>query len=532
MPSSKFMLSKAFPLLMVSSQLLLQPANAGVQPISDPQPPTPATELQPAAKVLRLSLSEALYYALQHHLNLQVERLDIDLAQTQVQEQEALFDFQFRGQGNIGAENAQRLLGASTEFLDVFSSTQNYQAGLDKSFPTGTRMALDLTTQFSSRNLANGTSNQQVSRLGLSFTQALLQGRDPAVNLARVRQAELGVQLARYNFAGTVLALVDDTAQAYWNLLLARQELQLTQLNRDLGAQELNNTQTRIQTGQLAGIEATLLEAELAQRDQELVNAKANIRRAELELLRLLNPDFSRWADYQIELSQPVVVPEVYLNPLEDHVKLALQQRPEILQAGVQLEQQSLEVIRTKDGLMPVLDVFVDLGKTGYSDSLLGSLANLPGSGFDLSGGFTFNYPLGARAAEAQYRRAQITQEQQGEALKNLRQLIELDVRRGYLNLTAAREQIDAVKATRNLQQTRYEAELTRYRVGRQSVFPVLMAQRDLLASQLEEARALVNYLRELTRFYRFEGTLLERYGLSLPKTEPSTEPSTDSSSN
>lgn len=506
-------------LILCSLSLLCLALPVQAQAPAEPSPtpvPTPSAAVNRPDNLpvsLAVNLHQAVLMALENNQGIKLERFQVPLAEQRLLEQEAIFDARLVAEGQIGAENAKRLLGASTDFVDIFSTNQDVAVGFEKSFETGTDLSLSLGTTASNRSLANGVSNQQVTRLGLSFTQALLQGRDPAVNLALIRQAELGTQLAGYNLRGFAEALVAETETAFWDYLLARQQLLLNELALNLTRQELEQTRQRIQVGRLAEIEAITFETELALRQQERLRSEGLLRQRELELLRLLNPA-GEWSNYRLKLDESVGVPNVELNSLAEHLELAVKQRPELQQARILVEQRKLEVVRTRDGLLPVLDVFLLLGKTGYSDSLLGSVANFPGSGFDFSTGFRFSYPLGARAAEARSQIAELSEQEQVQALANLRQLVELDLRRGYLNLTIARQQIDAAKASRSLQQTRFDAELERYRVGRTTGFQAVLAQRELLNAQVTEAQSLITYLKQLTSFYRFEGTLLQRHGV------------------
>ena len=496
-------------------------------PLSEPVPTVSTVPLvQPSSRpgggqILALNLQQAVLMALQNNRSLRVERLGVRMAETDAEEAAARFDPVLTGAANMGAESALRALGASNDLLAVVTYSQNYALGLQKTFATGTTVALEASNVVTNRQLADRPLNQQISRIGLSVTQSLLQGRDPAVNLAQIRQAELASTLAGYNLRGFAEALVAETETALWNYLQARQQLAVIESSLALTRQQLADSRVRIEVGRLAEIESTTFEAEIALREQELVTARGTVEKQRLALLRLLNPDRSRWASYRLELNGPLGVPDVQLDALEDHIRLALEQRPEIQQTRLEIQRRELEVVRTRDGLLPKLDLFLNLGKTGYSDSFFGSLANLPvGNGFDFNAGVQLNYPLGARAADAVYRRAQFSQQEQEEALSNLEQLIELDVRQAYLEIRIAREQIQASRTTVGVQQTRLTAEIERFGAGRGTAFAIAQAQRDLLAAQIAEVSAVMDYLKRLTAFYRFEGTLLTRRGLTMSMVE------------
>lgn len=473
-----------------------------------------AQELQ-QPRELALTPTEAVLMALERNRALQVERLNLKTTETAIKEQLGAFDPQLVGRAEQNAETAQRQLGAQPDFFDIFSDGQSYSLGLEQNFASGTRVALEANTIYSNRAFNNNTVTQQISRLGLSFTQALLQGRNPEVNLAQVRQAELAQTLAAYNLRGFAEALAADTEIAFWDYLLARQRLNLTEASARLARQQLEEARQRVAVGRLAEIDVVALEAELALREQELALAQGQLEKQNLSLLRLLNPG-SDWASYRLRLAQPVGVPVVQLDSLETHLEAARRFRPELQQTRLEIQRQELEVIRTRDGLMPRLDLFVLLGKTGYAQQFTDSVGSLFSEGaYDFAWGIELSYPLGQRAAEAGLERARLSKAQQEEALHNLEQLVELDVRQAYLDVRIAREQIQASQASVRLQQAKLTAETQRYEVGRNTAFVVAQAQRDLLSAQLLQAQALTEYMQNLTRFYRLEGTLLQRYGVS-----------------
>lgn len=122
------------------------------------------------------------------------------------------------------------------------------------------------------------------------------------------------------------------------------------------------------------------------------------------------------------------------------------------------------------------------------------------------------------RAARAQARRAQIEQRQLDLALENMQRLVQRDVRAAHIEVLRTKQQIEATRVIRELQQANLDAELEKFRVGRSTNLLVLQVQRDFTASQLEEIRALVDHLNARVQLYLMEGTLLERRGISVPE--------------
>jgi outer membrane protein TolC len=168
--------------------------------------------------------------------------------------------------------------------------------------------------------------------------------------------------------------------------------------------------------------------------------------------------------------------------------------------------------------LLPKLDLFISLGKSGYAESFGESVNDLGGDSYDYQAGLAMAYPLFNRQAEGRHLRARNQRQQAEKALENLKQLVALDIRTAYLEVNRTRQQIDASKATRRFQDEKLRIETEKFRVGRSTNLLVAQAQRDLLASRLDEVRAVVDYLKAITNFYRLEGTLLDRRGIRIPE--------------
>ena len=103
-------------------------------------------------------------------------------------------------------------------------------------------------------------------------------------------------------------------------------------------------------------------------------------------------------------------------------------------------------------------------------------------------------FPPVNRNARAQYAGALLTREQSREAVANLEQLVESDVRTAYSEVLRAGEQVTATAASRKLQEAKLKSETEKFRVGQSTTFLVAQAQRDLLSSQIDEVDAVVTY--------------------------------------
>ena len=190
-------------------------------------------------------------------------------------------------------------------------------------------------------------------------------------------------------------------------------------------------------------------------------------------------------------------------------------------QARLQVKSGDLELIKTKNGLLPVLDMFITLGKTGYADSFRDSADDtLEGESHGWEAGLNLSYPIGNRSARERYTRAQITQRQSEEALGNMEQLVQVGVRSAYIEINRAKEQVEATAATRRFQEETLRVETEKFRVGKSTSILIARAQRDLVESQISEIEAIINHIKALIDLYRLEGSLLEHRGIDAPGRE------------
>jgi outer membrane protein TolC len=464
----------------------------------------------PAGGTLELSVEEVALLVLQNNRDLRVQRLNPVIAGTFEQLERGVFDPELFAEAQFAKERSTETARSTGTQFDVDGRDTAAVAGIRQFLPTGTTVEAAVEQ---SRSISNRAPEQQVARVGLTVTQALLQGFGPTVNLAAVRQAELGTVASRYELRGFTETVLAEAETAYWNFVLAREQIAIFESSLEVARRQRDETELRIEVGLLPEVEAAAARAEFARREQALINARSLLEERRLRLLRLLDPDSY---DRRINATSEPRTESTPVRDLPERLKLAEKMRPELNEARLQLQQQRLETTVTRNGLLPRLDFFITLGKTGYADTFAESFGNLDGSTYDLMAGISLSRPFGNRTAKALDLAARTSRLQAEEAVSNLRQLVLLDVRLAANELERARQQIAASAVTRALQEETLAAEQERFEVGTSTTLLVSQAQRDLLVSQIAEVEAIVNYRIALVNLFLAEGTLLERRGISL----------------
>jgi outer membrane protein len=480
------------------------------------------TEVTPPKPMLEgpieIRVEDAILLALENNRSLQVERFNPSIQQTFEEQERAVFDPVIGG-GFSGSRERTELQSSTTGTItEIRMSETGGDIGVSQFLPTGTEVGIDLSTE---RTWSDRYSDRHATRAGMTVTQALLRGVGLNANLARLRQARLDTLSSQYELRGFAESIVAFTEETYWDYILAQRQIEIVTVSLELAEQQLRETEERVKIGTLAEVELAAAQAEIANRRVNLINARNALARTRLQLLRLLNPPSTELWDRELILRDQPVVPEVILDQVTSHVEVALIMRPELNQARLDVQHGDLEIAKTKNGLLPVMDLFITLGKTGYADSFGMSVSDLDGKGYDISGKIIMAYPLHNRDARARHQRAILDRSQAMEAVDNLAQLIQVEVRTAYIEVKRFEEQVAATAAARKSQEEKVRAETEKFRVGRSTTFLVAAAQRDLLISQIAEIQAVVDYLKALVTLYRLEGSLLERRGISAPGREP-----------
>ncbi len=502
-----------------------RPADTAVQAPAQPLDPQVVDAGSPGP--LRITVSEAILLCLENNRSLSVERLTPSIRQTYEDNERAVFDPSVGAEVSGGRVQGERQARSGSATETFTSDTLDGRILLEQYFPSGTAVELEATTRAADSSLYDDTFYS--SRLGMTVTQALLRGFGTEANLARLRQARLDTRMSEFELRGFTEALVAEVEAAYWDYALARRQIEIVEESLKVARQQLAETEELIAVGRLPRAELAAVQAEVASQEQALIEARAGKESIRLRLLRLLNPPGAGLWGREVELIHQPTLPDIPMEPVDRYVAVSRRMRPLLNQARLQVARGDLEIVRTRNGLLPLMDLFVTLGKSGYANAFDRSLDNMDKDNYDALAGVRFHYPLYNRDAKALHRRALLDRDQAQAALENLSQLVEVDVRTAYIEVDRTRQQIAATSVTRRFDEEKLRTETEKLRVGRSTSFLVAQAQRDLLVSRIAEVRALANYLKALIELYRQDGSLLERRGISAPGREPVDLPRTGS---
>jgi outer membrane protein TolC len=471
-----------------------------------------------------VSVTEAILLGLERNQELRIQRLNPRIRRTGEDVERAAFDPTLTASFSASRDRTEREAKGTGGTVETTTKRTGGSVGITEFLPTGTNIDVGASAD---RTWSTGAGSSDVSRADISITQALLRGggwNALSVNLASLRQARLATQISEYELRGFAESLLARIEETYWDYALAQRQIEIFTDSLNIAKDQLREVEERIVIGKLADIERAAAQAEVALREEDLINARSTLAKTRLTLLRSLNPSGENLWNRDVVLRDQPTTTNIQLDDVEAHVQVALRMRPDLNQARLNIQSGDLDIVKTRNGLLPRLDLFITLGRTGYAESFGGSVRAADGHTYDGSVGANFDYPLLNRAPRARYERSKFSLDQLQESLRNMEQLAQVDIRTAYIEVARLQEQIVATAATRRLQEETLRSETEKFRVGKSTTLLVARAQRDLLSARIDEIRAVVSHLKALTELYRLEGSILERRGISAPGGQPVSE--------
>lgn len=378
---------------------------------------------------------------------------------------------------------------------------------LQQFLPTGTRLFLTGAAVEESRD---GEGVRDTWTLGIS--QPLLQGGSKRANLAALRQARNAEAQSEQEFRLNVMDVVRQIEVGYWDLALAMELVAIREFGVRLAEEQMRREKELKSVGKALQGDVITAGAERAAREADLADARAAVDSKTIDLIRLMRPsEAPRW-DLRFNPQDVAEVVEVTPKATESE-RLALQSRPELLQARLGLENLDLNLLRARNGRLPRLDLVGTYGE-GRGTSLLTTTNADDGENYSI--GLEFETGLPNRAENARYRRAQLERRRGSSMITHLeedvaaevRQAI-VEVRRQWQRLLASSEEVLSREESLRVVQGRRD-------VGMATNLDVLQVERDFIEARVNDAIARVRYVQALTELYMAEGTLLERRGISM----------------
>lgn len=349
----------------------------------------------------------------------------------------------------------------------------------------------------------------------VTLTQPILRGVGLDANMARIRTARKSRDISESQVQLTVLNTLGEVTKAYWDLVGTIENL-LVQDESLANAQRLVEIdQRRFEIGTAAAIEVLQAKAGVALRVSDVVAARAAIADAEDRLKQLLG--LGEGGLFSTDHIVPVDRPNVSNYRYEERVSIAraLEHRPEILTAHLEIEVAEIERLRARNAQLPQFDFqgsYRTGGRSGELRDTFDAISEAKDNSYTV--GFTGSIPIKNRTARGAFQKARISKRQSQQRLEKTRQDLMLGVRISGRGVETSQILVESNQQARILQQANVAAEEQRLRLGVTTSHRVLQIQEDLTRARTQEVQANINFEKALIDLQVAEGMLLDNMGL------------------
>ncbi len=364
-----------------------------------------------------------------------------------------------------------------------------------------------------------------------SFTvsQPLLRGRGRAVNLRFVRIAQIGRRASRLVFEQQLLETVYGVSRLYYDLVSLGENIAVKEQSLAVAQRLLQDDRNQVAEGTLAQVELTRAQALVSSSRLDLIQARGEYRQQEVILREQLVRNLADPGAQVMSIvaTDRILVPDA--PPALDVAALtadALANRPDLAQAGLQMQANEIAANGTRNGVKPLLNLYANVQTRGSSlvpYQTLGSNGTgaiqpptaLTQGGLRLStiyqAGIQLNLPLRNRIAQADAARDEIQLRRSEGRTQKLANDIRQQVENSAIALETAHEAYAAAVESRNYQQQLLQAEIDKFAVGASTNYLVIQDQAYLAQARSTEVAARSDWMKAQMALDRALGDLLQK---------------------
>jgi outer membrane protein len=491
---------------------------------------------------LELSMRSYLDLVLNNNVDIAVSRLAVEIPRNQILRAYSVFDPFFFGQFATTREErptSDALAGAAA----LNTLTQPALFRYSQTLETGTLYNVQFNTNKFSTNSFNALVNPAYnSALNINLQQPLLRNRGRFLSKLPVTIARSRLRGSEFNFEDQLLRQVQAAELAYWDVVLARENVRVQEQALFLADTSLKRAQRELELGAISALDIYQPQAQFANFQILLTQARFRLQQTEDVLRRFISADLDSQArTLPIVLTESITPPTELSLDREALVEKAYRARPDLKVISQNIDVDDLQAQLARNALKPDLRLTAQYGSAGLGGPLTqrtnlfapdgtpstvvnvipggfgDSLSQLFGFGSPVYGfGLNLQLPIRNRAASADLADAVVNKRLDTLRLRSLQQQVRQDVLNAVSQVENSRASVELAKVALDLAQKRVDAEQKKYDLGTITLFFLLDAQNALTQAQSALVRESVNYRRNLVNLLRFTGELLPERGITV----------------
>jgi len=465
----------------------------------------------PPAKVRELSLQECIQLTLQHNLDLQIDRLNPQLQYNTLRADYGAYEPALSLSGKHDYTSVGSQLFGNNIIPGSVRDDDNFSSSLGGTLPWGTTYSL----QGAATDTYGSSGESSAGSASVTVNQPLLKNFwiDQTRLTIRVDKNRLkySQQTLRLQIIQTLTAL----EQAYYDLIYDRQYVGVQEKAVELAERLVAENKKRLEVGILAPLDLQSAESQAESSRAAVIAARSQLGTQGRLLKQYIADEFSPWADVELVPTGTLAAPPPMLDRQDSWIK-GLTQRPELLQAKLDLEKAGIYLKYYRNQLYPEVDLFATYGFNGSGREFSSALYDIQQTDrpFYTYGG-KLTIPLGNTTARANYRSGKLTLRQALLSVKKIERDIRIAIDNDIGTIRANFDQVQATRAAREYAAAALDAEQQKLDHGKSTTYTVLQMQRDLTAARGNEIQALDTYNKSLAQLSQDEGATLERLGIA-----------------
>ena len=397
-------------------------------------------------------------------------------------------------------------------------------------------------SRLTTNSFRSGYSPELASTFRATITQHLLNGFGIGVNTRFMVQAINNRRITDSAFRQQLLFTINQVENIYWLLVSAYENVLSAQRALDQSTQVASDNRKQLQIGTLAPLDVLNADNQVAQDKQTLITSQSNLEYQQLVMKQAIARNLN-----DATLAQAPVIPTDRVSLIEmpeetagveDLVKQAYQNRPEIEQAVLNLKNDQITLKGVKNGLLPVVDLYGFFGAAtlgGAANPACSPEANGPegcaitpgnygdvftglfkGNTPDRGVGVNISIPLRNRPAQALHERSLLEFRQDQLKLQQLYTQIRMGVINAQYALTNDRAAVQAASATREYNTQALDAEKKKFKYGASTTALVLQQERNLAAAENTVISAMATYAKDRASLEQILANTLTKYNISI----------------
>ena len=466
-----------------------------------------------------MSLQDCFVEAIKHNLDIQVERYTPQISLDNLSAAYGGYDPTFNAGGNhrydvSGEDGLQPSVG----------DQNNFNAGLAGTAPWGTIYNLSGTVgENYGRNGASGpiiSTNPAtipgpfdgtVGNIQITATQPLLKNFWVDSTRLAIKVAKNRLKYSDQTLRQQIITSVTAVENAYYELIFAEQSVEVATQALVLAQTQLDQDQQRVTIGSLAPLDVQQDQAQVASSQANLINAISTLGTDQRVLKNLITDEYSTWFNTPIQPSVSLEAP-LQLFDLQDSWNKGLRNRPDLIQAKLDVEQQGFNLQYDRNQIYPELDLIGTYGYNGQAREFSGAFNQInEGDRPYYEYGAQISVPLSNIRARSTYKSDKATKQVLLLKLKQLEQNIMVDIDNAVGVARSDYESVQANRQARIYAEAALDAEQKKYAVGKSTTFTVLQLQNNLTSARSQEIRSLADYNEALVTLAQQEASTLER---------------------